>query len=243
MNDETQHYHLLQRLRFLITAPHTCSYLPEQQAVTLFVDPDCALDTLTYTTLAQVGFRRSGEHLYRPQCPQCQACVPVRVVVKDFVPSRIQRRISKRNADITLSWSAAAFRDEHFALYQRYMKARHVGSSMDDDDPHHYQRLLSAPWCMTRLLEMRLEGELLGVAITDILRDGTSAVYTYFDPQYARRSLGSYAILQQIAAAREARLPFVYLGYWIRECDKMAYKDQYRPFEIFDGQRWCRQTG
>ena len=243
MNDETHRYHLLQRLRFLITAPHPCSYLPEQQAVTLFVDPDCALDSPTYTTLAQMGFRRSGEHLYRPQCPQCQACVPVRVVVNDFAPTRSQRRISTRNADITVGWSAAEFQDEHFALYQRYMKARHVGSSMDDDDPQHYQRLLSAPWCETRLLEMRLAGKLLAVAITDMLGDGYSAVYTYFDPQHARRSLGGYAILQQILAAQQVSLPFVYLGYWIRNCDKMAYKDQYRPFELFDGQRWCRQAG
>lgn len=242
MNDETHRYHLLHRLRFLMTPAHPCSYLPERQAATLFVDPDCALDTPTYSTLAQLGFRRSGEHLYRPQCPQCRACIPVRVCVNEFVASRSQRRAGKRNADIAISWLAAEFRDEHFALYQRYMKARHPGSSMDDDDPQHYQRLLSAPWCETRLLELRREGELLGVAITDVLQDGYSAVYTYFDTQHARRTLGGFAILQQIAAARQAGLPYVYLGYWIRECDKMAYKDQFHPFEAFDGQVWRRHT-
>jgi len=241
MNDETHRYHLLHRLRFLITPQHPCSYLPDEQSMTLFVDPKCDLDQATYSMLAQLGFRRSGEHLYRPQCPQCKACIPVRVVVNDFVPTRSKRRIAKRNADIRVTWHEAQYSDEHFDLYQRYIKARHAGSSMDDDDPLHYQRLLCASWGETRVMELRCAGQLFGVAITDVLNDGLSAVYTYFDPQQRQRSLGSFAILQQIEAARRAALPYLYLGYWIQQCENMAYKDKFRPFEAFDGHGWRRR--
>lgn len=243
MNDETHRYHLLHRLRFLITPQHPCSYLPEQQSVTLFVDPECRLDRTAYTVLSQLGFRRSGEHAYRPQCPQCTACVPVRVLVDYFNPSRSQRRIAKRNADIQVTWHMAHYNDEHFELYQRYMKARHAGSSMDDDNPLHYQRLLRASWGETRLMEMRRGGQLLGVAITDTLDDAQSAVYTYFEPQLAQRSLGSFAILQQIEACRDAGLAYLYLGYWIQKCENMAYKDRFRPFETFDVHGWHRRDG
>lgn len=238
MNDETNRYHPLHDLRFLLTPEHECGYLPEQEAVTLFVDPQCDLDSKRYSLLAEIGFRRSGVHLYRPHCGQCKACVPVRIPVDRFKPSRNQRRILVRNQDIDLHWRAARYSDEHFALYRRYMQARHTGSSMDDDNPEYYRRLLDAEWCDTQLLEFRQQQQLLGVAITDWLENGLSAVYTFYDPQAQSRSLGTFAILQQIDSAIRRQLPYVYLGYWIKQCAKMAYKDKFRPFQYYDGHRW-----
>lgn len=240
MNDETNRYHLLHELRFLLTPDHECGYLPDREAATLFVDPQCDLNQTTYTLLAELGFRRSGDHLYRPHCPQCKACVPVRIPVNRFMPSRNQKRMLNRNREVQVRWREAQFRDEDFALYRRYMASRHAGSSMDDDDPAHYQRLFQPRWGETRLAEFRLGGQLLAVAITDFLDNGLSAVYTFFDPLAHARSLGTFAILKQIETAITEDLPYVYLGYWIKECEKMAYKDKFRPFEYFDGHRWQR---
>lgn len=240
MNDETNRYHRLHDLRFLLTPEHECGYLPDREAVTLFVDPQCELSQGTYSLLAELGFRRSGDHLYRPHCPACKACVSVRIPVKHFLPSRNQKRVLQRNQDIQVSWHGPEYREEHFALYRRYMQSRHAGSSMDDDDPGHYQRLFQTRWGESRLAEFRCGSELVAVAITDFLLNGLSAVYTFFDPGAQARSLGSFAILQQIETARSHQLPYVYLGYWIQECEKMAYKDKFRPFEYFDGHRWQR---
>ncbi|MEJ2391476.1 MAG: arginyltransferase [Gammaproteobacteria bacterium] len=238
MNDETDRYYPLHDLRFLLTPEHECGYLPEQEAVTLFVDPQCELDTTRYSLLAEIGFRRSGHHLYRPHCGQCKACVPVRIPVKTFKPSRNQKRVLTRNRDVELHWCDADFNEEHFALYRQYMQSRHAGSSMDDENPDYYRRLLYANWCETRLLEFRQGKQLLAVAITDWLDNGLSAVYTFYDPRFQARSLGTYAILQQIENAIHDGLAYVYLGYWIRQCAKMAYKNKFRPFEYFDGNRW-----
>jgi len=238
MNDETDRYHLLHDLRFLVTPEHECGYLPEQEAVTLFVDPQCDLNTARYSLLAEMGFRRSGEHLYRPHCPHCKACIPIRIPVNRFIPSRNQRRVLQRNQDLRVNWRTSRFIDEHFDLYRRYMQLRHAGSSMDDDNPAYYQRLLETDWCDTQLAEFYAGRQLLAVAITDMLRNGLSSVYTFYDPDVQARSLGTFAILQQIFAAQRHGLAHVYLGYWIKECTKMAYKNRFVPYEYFDGHRW-----
>ena len=137
-----------------------------------------------------------------------------------------------------MRWVHADFSDEHFSLYRRYMRHRHPGSSMDNDDPLHYTHIMQADWCSTRLAEFRLDQRLVAVAITDWLENGLSAVYTFFDPRLAAQSLGTFAILSQIAAAREARLDYVYLGYWIQACQKMSYKIRFNALEIFNGHRW-----
>lgn len=242
MNDESNRYHQLHELRFLLTPEHECGYLPEQEAVTLFVDPQCELNTARYTLLAEIGFRRSGEHMYRPHCGQCKACIPVRIPVSQFRPSRNQKRVRARNQDIRMRWRSADYSEEHFALYRRYMQTRHAGSSMDDDNPAYYHRLLDTKWCDTQLLEFRLGRQLLAVAITDRLDNGLSAVYTFYEPEAQERSLGTFAILQQIEHANRDALAYVYLGYWIKQCAKMAYKDKFRPFEYYDGHRWRTAT-
>lgn len=238
MNDETRRYHLLQNLRFLIAPAHECSYLPSREAATLFVDPQTDLDMNAYSTLAELGFRRSGEHIYRPHCPQCKECVSVRIIADHFIPSRSQQRNLVKNSDLHTEIRDAEFSEEHFDLYKGYMSHRHAGSSMDDSDPEHYMRLMHARWCDTRLMEVRKKNRLLAVAIVDKLNNGLSAVYTYFDPSEQARGLGIYSILQQIEQVKTLQLDYLYLGYWIASCEKMAYKNRFSALEYFNGHRW-----
>ncbi len=238
MNDENRLYDTLARLRFFTSLPHECGYLENEEAVTLFVDPALRLDMATYGVLARAGFRRSGEHVYRPHCGHCRACIPVRVPVEAFRPDRSQRRCLARNADVSLQIRAGTFEADHFRLYRRYMQARHPGGSMDDDDPTIYRRLIGAAWSDTRLFEFRIDSRLLAVAIVDRMPDSLSAVYTFFDTDEARRSPGTLAILAQIEQARQEGLRHVYLGFWNPRSAKMAYKNRFRPLEYFDGRRW-----
>ena len=225
-------------LDFYLTPEHECSYLPQQQAMTLFADPSVCINTDLYSELIQHGFRRSGTHVYRPRCPMCDACIPIRIPVDEFATSRGQRRVLKRNQDLTITAAAAEYNDEHFQLYRRYMSTRHAGGGMDSPEPEKYSEFLINPYINAKLYEFRLSRQLLAVAAVDVLNNAMSAVYTFFDPDEAARSLGSMAILWQIEEARRLNIPYVYLGYWIKECQKMVYKDQYRPFEIFREGHW-----
>ena len=238
MNDENHLYRLLHTLRFYSSLPHPCSYLPEREAVTLFVDPEAKMDMTTYQILSQVGFRRSGEHIYRPHCGRCHACVPVRIPVAEFTPSRSQRRCQLRNQDLELNIRTAEYNEAHFQLYRRYMQTRHAGGSMDNNDPDAYRRVLHSTWSNTFLYEYRHDNEILAVAVVDQCEDSLSAVYTFYAPQAAKRSLGVYAILSQIELARCTGRDWVYLGYWNPDSPKMAYKTQYQPLEYFNGLIW-----
>lgn len=230
------------RLGFFTSPPHECGYLPDRDAVTLFADPRVPQTVATYTWLSAHGFRRSGTHVYRPHCGSCNACVAVRIPVAEFEPRRLHRRTLARNAAVTVERRPARFEREHFALYERYLRARHPDSQMDPGNPGAYMSFLAAPWCDTSFYEFREGGTLLAVAVVDHLDDGLSAVYTFFAPELAPRSLGRYAILCQVEWARAAGLPWLYLGYWIESCRKMAYKREYEPLEYFRDGRWSRRS-
>ncbi|RLA35501.1 MAG: arginyltransferase [Gammaproteobacteria bacterium] len=225
---------------FYVSPPHPCGYLPGRDAVTLFLDPTTRADVTIYTRLARYGFRRSGAHLYRPRCPGCQACVPVRLPVAAYQPNRSQRRCARGNRDLRLDTAPFRFDAAQFALYRRYMAWRHPGSAMDDADPDHYMACFASDWCASEALTWYDGDNLLAVAILDRLGDALSAVYTFFEPEEAARGLGNLAVLQQVAMAHEAELEWVYLGYWIRDCAKMSYKIGLRPLEWFDEGRWRR---
>ncbi len=227
-------------IRLLSTPPHPCSYLPDEQSAALFVDPGTPLDNGIYQALIERGFRRSGEHLYRPRCAGCDACIPLRLPVERFRPSRGQRRTWRRNADLEVSCGPARFQEEQFRLYRDYLHARHRGGAMDDPTPESYLEFLTSSWSETVFYQFRLEGKLLAVAAADLLGDGLSAVYTFFHPDHQERSLGSYAILRLIHEARRLGLPWLYLGYWIAQCPKMAYKGRYRPHELYRNGGWQR---
>lgn len=230
-------------LPLYLTGEHPCSYLDGLQARTLFVDPATRLDEATYQRLVDQGFRRSGAHVYRPACRDCARCIPVRLPVRDFAPNRSQRRTWQRNApDIAVSDGPAAFREEQFDLYRRYLSARHADGAMAEEaSEESYRRFLVEPWGgTTRFIELRLGKRLVGVAVTDVLERGLSAVYTFFDPQLGARALGTFGVLTQIQAARRLGHPYLYLGYWIAASRKMAYKERFRPIEAWDGQHWRR---
>lgn len=232
----------LAHLKFYATQPHPCSYLPDEQAVTLFLDPHQAIDPATYGKLSELGFRRSGAHLYRPHCAQCRACIPARIPVADFAPSSQQKRILKRNRDLRVYTVQPIMSDEIYKLYARYITARHSDGDMYPPSREQFCSFLVSEDAFCEFNEFRLDGQLMAVAVTDRLYNGLSAVYTFFDPDEARRSLGRYAILWQVEQARRSNLPAVYLGYWIRNCHKMSYKTEYRPLEMLVNQRWTRIT-
>ena len=222
---------------FYVTPPERCAYLPARESVNVFADPRARMNTALYGRLIDKGFRRSGSHLYRPQCPGCNACIPTRIPVARFTPSRSQRRTWKINSDLRVNALTEAYRADHFALYRRYQRGRHAGGEMDNPTLQSYLDFMRCPWADTSLVEFRRGGALLAVAVCDRLAQGLSAVYTFFDPHEQRRGLGTYAILWQIEETRRRGLPYVYLGYWIANNLKMNYKTRFRPIEgLIDGQ-------
>ena len=226
------------RLELYISPEHPCNYLPGHKARTVFMDPEVDMDMQLYGLLAAHGFRRSGAHVYKPQCEGCRACVPLRIPVQEFKPDRGQRRVRQRNRDLVLKVQAATYLPEHYRLYQRYLATRHAGGGMDGSSESDYNQFLMSPWGKSVMLELRLGDELAAVAVTDELPDALSAVYTFYDPALAERSLGTYAILMQIEEARRRGLRWLYLGYWIAASRKMAYKQRFRPHQTLGGSGW-----
>lgn len=227
-----------QEIAFFASAPHDCSYLPAQTAVTVFADPDAPMDMARYSALAELGFRRSGKHVYIPHCPGCRACVPARIPVLDFLANRNQRRTWRQNQQITAHITTPVFNQEHFDLYRRYIRTRHRDGGMDNPSEENYLEFLSSAWTMTEFVEFRDDSKLVAVAVMDILNHGLSCVYTFFDPENSSASLGRYALLWQIEEARRRGLTWVFLGFWINDCKKMQYKQEYRPLELFLDNRW-----
>lgn len=225
-------------LKVYTTYPHSCSYLEDQEATTLFVDPRQSVDKRLYSRLSMLGFRRSGNHVYRPHCGNCNACVPARIPVADFQPRRSQRRIWNRNEDLRAVECDDIHDDAAFDLYHRYICLRHSDGDMYPPDRAQYEAFLSSVWDCTRYFRFYDAHKLLAIAVVDELEDGLSAIYTFFDPEADKRSLGVYAVLWQIEKAKELGLEHLYLGYWIRECKKMAYKSEYQPLELYVSSRW-----
>lgn len=226
----------LSLLQFCDTAPHPCSYLPGREAVSRVAIPPQLVGADIYAELVRRGFRRSGDFTYRPACHGCRACVPVRVPVARFVPDRSQRRCLKANQALEVRERPLGFCEEHYALYRRYQAQRHSGGGMDDDDREQYVQFLLQSQVDTRLMEFRDGGQLRMVSIIDVLDDGLSSVYTFFDPDLPAASLGTYNILWQIRQCLDNDWPHLYLGYWIQECRKMSYKVHFRPIEgLIDG--------
>ena len=230
-------------IRVFQTLEHPCGYYGERVARNLVIDPLARGLPQGYGTALERGFRRSGGHVYRPHCAACRACVASRVPVADFKPDRSQRRCLKRNADLVLRVAPPLRTSENFALYRRYLAARHPDGGMDDPIAEDFERFLSCAWSPTRFLELRDEQEkLLAVAVTDVLPQGLSAVYTFYDPDQADRSLGTLAILRQIEWARSQHLAHLYLGYWIEGHPKMDYKARFRPLERLRDGQWTRES-
>jgi leucyl-tRNA---protein transferase len=225
-------------VRLFQTLPHPCGYFGSRTAQNIVIDPSAPQLPRIYDLAVQRGYRRAGGHVYHPQCSGCRACIACRVPVARFEPDRSQRRCLARNADLDCTIASARYTDEYFALYQCYLRSRHRGGGMDDARPDDFARFLYTAWSPTRFVEFRRGGRLLALAVTDFCAAGLSAVYTFFDPDEQARSLGTYAILHQLALARERSLEHLYLGFWIDGHPKMHYKARYRPLEVLRDGRW-----
>jgi arginine-tRNA-protein transferase len=227
----------LQSLRLLLGSSHACGYLPRRNARSAFVDPAFPLDGTLYGALLDQGFRRSGNYAYRPMCQLCRSCRSVRIAVRDFKPDRSQKRCLRANTDLSLQRLARPGPD-HYALYRRYLMARHPGGGMDPEDAEAFQEFLGCSWGSTEFWDFRRDGELLAVSVVDRIPQGFSAVYTFFAPELPASSLGTYAILRQVEQARLENLPYVYLGYWVQGSEKMDYKQRFRPLEVLQQSGW-----
>ncbi|SCZ59173.1 arginyltransferase [Thiohalomonas denitrificans] len=225
-------------MAFYATPPHECSYFPERRAITLFADPHVPMSNQLYGVLAPLGFRRSGEYVYRPRCSHCDACQPARIPVADARLNRSQRRTWKSNQDLRVTRRPAGYHEEHYRLYRDYIHARHTEGGMDVDSVEQYMAFLTSSWANTDFVEFRSLDRLLAIAVVDQFDAGLSAVYTFFDPREHKRGLGTFAVLWQIEEARRIGLDYVYLGYYIAESPKMAYKRNYRPLEILVNGDW-----
>lgn len=220
----------------LLSQQHACSYLPDKTARMLFINLDTHPQKHIYSLLAAQGFRRSGHLLYRPACENCNSCIPVRIPIDDFRPDKSQRRIWKRNQDLEVRQGSPEFVEEHYRLYQNYMNWRHFDENRMEPSALNYAALLAGHESF--FIEFRTRSQLVCVAIADVLENALSAVYTFYSPDMQKRSLGTLSILWQIYEARRRKLHWLYLGYWISACKKMAYKDRFRPSERLTARGW-----
>lgn len=231
----------LKDLKLYTTNEHDCSYLPGKKAKTIFVDPEFIIDKEFHTRLNEIGFRRSGAHLYRPHCVDCEQCIPCRVLVNEFKPGKRFRRVINKNIDLIVNPVDSIATNEHFNLYKEYINQRHSDGDMHPPSKEQYRSFLLTKREDTLYLEMRHKETLVGVMICDRLINALSAVFTFYDPTLEKRSLGTFAILWQIEVAKRLQLSHLYLGYWIPGCQKMNYKSQFKPLEILSPEGWSRQ--
>lgn len=246
----------LQKLQFYVTTGYSCGYLPNKLAQSLIASPQHLIDANVYSGLIQQGFRRSGKFAYRPHCENCRECIPVRVILQDFIPSRSQKRAYKQHNNLSVAIINVAFHEEHYALYSAYQNARHLDARQLDkssndknsiqnekpekDDAEQYRNFLCQSNVESVLVEFRENNQLKMVSVIDIVRDGISAVYTFYDTSDTKTSYGTYNVLWQIEWSKNLGLPYLYLGYWIKDSKKMMYKQNFKPLDkLIDGE-WVK---
>jgi len=229
---------VLNSIQFLASEPHQCSYLPHKQATTVYADPQTPITAEVYNVLAEIGFRRSGEYVYTPNCPACMACLPIRIPVNKFSPSRSQKRCLNKNKNIIVKKIEAQFERRHFELFRKYVNKRHTDGGMDNPTQSGYLNFITSSWSLTNLYEFYLHDALIAVAVVDEVKQGFSAVYTFFDPDYSDLSLGTFAILWLIKETQRLNRTWLYLGYFIKQCQKMRYKSSFQPLEAYLQGKW-----
>ena len=225
-------------LQLYLTTDSPCGYFTDRMSCNLVPDPKIRLNMPIYNQLIQHGFRRSGSYCYRPHCTACQSCLACRIPVSEFTSNRSQKRCLKANQQLQQTAVSADFSEEYFELYRRYLKSRHTDGSMADPAEEDFKQFLYCKWSDTQFLEHRINGSLVAVAVTDIVSNGISAVYSFFDPDMKKHSLGTYCILKQIEYARMLGMDYIYLGYWIKNHPKMHYKSNFKPLQLYLDEQW-----
>jgi len=229
----------LHKIQFYVTAPYTCSYLSNQLAQSIIATPQHLVDGHQYSGLIQQGFRRSGKFVYRPHCENCNACIPVRLPVTDFQTSRSQKRAYKQHQHLEAIVSTLSFDEAYFALYKAYQIARHEGNAQEET-AEQYRNFLVQSNVDSLLISFTLNGVLKIVSVVDIVEDGVSAVYTFYDTADTKASYGTYSIMWLIDWCKQLKLPYLYLGYWIKNSQKMAYKENFGPQEALIDGEWLK---
>jgi arginine-tRNA-protein transferase len=236
----------LQKLQFYVTTSYNCGYLPNKLAQSLIATPQHLVNAETYSGLIQQGFRRSGKFSYKPHCEICQECIPVRIILQDFIPNRSQKRACKQHQNLVTTILPVAFYAEHYALYAAYQKARHANDELnqdnksDENDVEQYRHFLCETNVESVMVEFRENEELKMVSVIDLVYDGISAVYTFYETRDAKASFGTFNVLWQIEWAKTLNFPYLYLGYWIKDSKKMAYKQNFMPLEKLIGNEWLK---
>jgi arginine-tRNA-protein transferase len=226
--------------RFYRSMPSPCPYIPGQVERKLFTRLEGGATAELNATLTRAGFRRSHDIVYRPACPTCQACVPVRIPVAGFLPNRTQKRVLKRNADLILVERPAVASEEQYSLFAAYQRGRHADGDMARMSFLDFRAMIQDGSAESRVLELRdAHDGLWGAMLVDCLSDGLSAVYSFFDPEADRRSLGTFIVLAAIDMLRAQRRPFLYLGYWIGRSNKMSYKTRFQPLQALGPSGWA----
>jgi len=228
------------KLEFYATPPHKCPYLEQKDSKTLFLNPELQPNDHIYAWLLNQGFRRSGDHLYRPHCDDCSACISVRVKSSHFIANKQQRRCFKKGQKFSTKTRPASFDTQHYQLFEKYINARHTDGDMHPTSEKQYKEFILCDWMNTQFLDFiePTSGQLVACCVFDQLDNGLSAVYTFFDPDYSKYSPGKLAVLTLIENSKQLELDYVYLGYWIKACQKMSYKGDYRPIECFINDHW-----
>ena len=225
-------------IKLFETVTDQCPYLEHELSASILVDPEEIIKPELFSLLSRSGFRRSGKMLYSPKCPNCNSCVSVRIPSHLFKASRSQKRVSRKNNDLTVTIEEVSFQQKHFELYLKYQQHRHPESTMCDDDPEKYTSFIKSDYSDSKFVCFYKGTQLLGLCVVDQFAGGISAVYTFFDPEESHRSLGTYAILYLLKLARLRDIPYVYLGYWVDQSNKMDYKRNFKPMEGYQNRQW-----
>ena len=234
----------LHKLQFYVTTPYQCGYLPNRQAQSLIASPQRLIDANVYNGLIAQGFRRSGKFAYRPHCESCQECIAVRVVLNEFAPKRYQKRAFKQHEHLSARLMPVGFHQSHFELYASYQALRHTEPAINNltpqtDDAEQYRQFLCQSNIESLMIEFRdANNELKIVSVVDVVQDGVSAVYTFYNALDTKCSYGTFAIMWLIEWTKNLHLPYLYLGYWIKGSQKMAYKQQFSPQEKLTDGEW-----
>ena len=225
--------------QFFITATHECPYLDNRKERKVFVTLDSLNPNLLNNILSKQGFRRSQNILYRPTCTDCNACLSARIVTNKFMLSKSQKRLQKKNDTLSRIIVEPTVTKDHYILFHRYVQTRHKAGGMSDMNFNDFSSMVEESKVHTKLIEYRDENSvLLGVCLTDILDDGVSMVYSFFDPKLKTNSLGTFMILDHINYSKKLNLKYVYLGYWVKGSNKMQYKSSFSGLEVFASQEW-----